>query len=439
IPATPTVQAWDPHSGERINILLLGVDKRPSEQGPPRTDTMIVVTIDPTTGHVGMLSIPRDLWVHIPVYDVFGKVNTAHVVGEKHKYPGGGPALAKRTISELIGYPIHYYVKVNFDGFRRIIDLIGGIDIYVPRDINDPTFPDDNFGYDPLFIPAGQHHMNGDLALKYARTRHVDDDYNRARRQQQVLLAIKERVMRTNMLPSLLIRLPRLVHAFAGSVETDIPLNRAIALASLAHHLDLDHVEQVVIDRRFGEERNDPQIGYVLIPDRDKLRPVMDELFGGLPPPSPTSTATPQPPTPTPTPTSAATPQPPTPAPTFTSAPPTSTPFASASANGYRGLAAEQARVAVLDGSNRLEVTASAAEWLRGYGLQIVRVGKAERPIYPHTIIRIFIRKPLTVAFLQDLLGNNVQIQDLSNAIATPPWDIEIVLGKDFMLPEQTP
>ncbi len=399
ISPTPSPATWDSRHGERVNILLLGVDQRPSEQGPTRTDTMIVLTLDPASGRVGMLSIPRDLWIRIPEYDFFAKINTAYLIGEKRGYPGGGPALVKRTVSELIGYPIHYYVKINFDGFRKIIDLIGGIDIYVPRDINDPTFPDDNFGYDPLFIPAGQHHMDGELALKYARTRHVDDDYNRARRQQQVLLAIKDRIMQTDMLPSLLMRLPQLTRTLAGSIETDIPLDKVVALANLARRLDLNNIQQVVIDRSLGEERNDPDIGYVLIPDRDAIRPLMDELFGDQPAPAAQSNT-------------------------------------EASASALVSLVddqllAERARIAVLDGANRIEVARQVAEWLRAQGFQVIEVGEAERSTYPRTVIRVFARKPYTLSLLKELLGP-ADIQDLSGTVAVAPRDIEIVLGENF-------
>lgn len=392
-------ETWDARGQGRVNILLLGVDQRPSETSPPRTDTMIVVTFDPQTGQAGMLSIPRDLWVRIPVYDVFAKINTAYTVGEKHGYPGGGPALAKRTVSDLVGYPIHYYVKVNFDGFRRFIDLIGGIDIYVEQDINDPLFPDDNYGYDPLFIPAGQHHMDGELALKYARTRHVDDDFQRARRQQQVLLAIKERILQANMIPTLIVRLPQLMRTFSGSVETDIPLDKAVAMANIVRQLDLEHVQQVVIDRSLGEERNDPTIGYVLIPNRDAIRPLMDQLFGGNPG----------------TPELASPPQAPTPA-------------------AANALAAENARVSVLDGVGDPALAQWTAEWLKAQGVQIIDVDTADRQDYQHTIIRIYRRKPETLQVIQQLI-RQAEIQDLSGAVASAPLDIEIVIGPDFSPP----
>ena len=428
--AVPTIPAWDPGRKERVNILLMGVDQRPSEKGATRTDTLIVLSIDPTSKQVSMLSIPRDLWVRIPGYDVFGKINTAYVVGEQRKYPGGGPALTKQTVSELIGYPIHYYVRGNFDGFRRFIDLIGGIDIYVPRDLSDPTYPDDNYGFDPLFIPAGQHHMDGELALKYARTRHVDDDFGRARRQQQVILAVKEQVTRADMVPSLVLRLPQLVQTFAGSVETDVPLTKIAALADLARQIEIGHIQQLVIDRELGEERNDPNIGYVLIPDREAIRPLMDRLFSNAPAVEPATSKTPA------TGVTIATTVPVTAllsnlTLSTATAPITSPATVTITVLADSQLRAEQARIAVLDGGGHPGVAPRVAEWLKGQGFNVVRAGIAPGTTFPHTALRVFASKSYTITRLQAIFDQPV-MQDLSNTVAVPTHDIEVVLGEDF-------
>jgi LCP family protein required for cell wall assembly len=131
---------------ERVNILLLGTDKRLAEQGPSRTDTMIVVTVDPENKTAGMLSIPRDLWVPIPGHSE-NRINVAHFLGERDNYPGGGPALAKKTVQYTLGIPIHYYIRVNFEGFEKLIDAIGGIVIDVKTPIHDEKYPDNNYGY----------------------------------------------------------------------------------------------------------------------------------------------------------------------------------------------------------------------------------------------------------------------------------------------------
>ena len=202
-------QAPAPALSDRVTVLMMGVDNRPG-QTVARTDTIMLLTVDPKTGSAGMLSFPRDMLVPVEALNDTVKINTIHVFGEVRNYPGGGPAMLKDTISELIGYPIDYYVRVNFDGFREIVDLIGGVDIQVARDIRDDKFPDENYGYDPLYIPAGLQHMDGALALKYARVRHIDTDYERARRQQQVIVAVKDKVTQPGQLAALLPRLPGL-------------------------------------------------------------------------------------------------------------------------------------------------------------------------------------------------------------------------------------
>ncbi len=146
------IPTWE--GKERVNILVMGIDARPGEEGPWRTDTMMVLTVDPLTLSAGMLSIPRDLWVPIPGYGE-GRINTANYLGDAYDYPGGGPALAARTVQYNLGVPIHHYVRVDFSAFVHLVDLIGGIDIYVPEEINDPWYPGPNYDYDPLVYPGG--------------------------------------------------------------------------------------------------------------------------------------------------------------------------------------------------------------------------------------------------------------------------------------------
>ena len=178
---------------ERVNILLLGIDQRDNkvDKGPWRTDTMILVSIDPATRSASMLSIPRDLWVTIPGYGE-NRINTAHATGDIRKYPGGGVALAKKTVWYTFGVPVHYYVRINFVGFEKMIDAIGGITIDVESAIHDDSYPDQNYGTMVVDIPAGVQHMDGKTALQYARVRHGRNDFDRMKRQQQVILAARD-------------------------------------------------------------------------------------------------------------------------------------------------------------------------------------------------------------------------------------------------------
>ncbi|MBI3978375.1 MAG: LCP family protein [Chloroflexi bacterium] len=223
---------------ERINILLLGVDQRPDETGQPtRTDTMLVITLDPANGSAGMLSIPRDLWVPIPLDDrrpIQDKITTAHFYGDFYQFPGGGPALAKKTVQYNLGVRIHYYARVDFPAFRRIVDTLGGIHVDVPVTLVDNEYPTDDYGFQRVYIPAGCQQLNGDLALKYARSRHMDSDFGRMKRQQAVLLAIRKRALRLDVIP----KVPQLALEFAGAIKTDIPLPEVVNLARIGKEID---------------------------------------------------------------------------------------------------------------------------------------------------------------------------------------------------------
>ncbi|HRX03350.1 MAG TPA: LCP family protein, partial [Anaerolineae bacterium] len=241
-----SVAPVDGKTPERITFLLLGVDQRPDDPSPPRTDNIIVLTVEPESGNVGMVSVPRDMFVSLPGFDYSGKINTAYPIGESSKYPGGGGALVKKTVSELIGYPIDYYVKVNFDGFVKIIDLIGGIDVVVPKTITDNEYPTIDYGVETFHIEAGPQHLDGETALKYARTRHADDDFQRAKRQQQVLLAVKDKLVENKLTTTL--HLLDLVRLLGDTVEHDIPPMELPGLVSLASKMQIGDINQLVLD-----------------------------------------------------------------------------------------------------------------------------------------------------------------------------------------------
>jgi len=236
------------------NILLLGTDERPDESGPSRTDTMILLSISPQEKTMGLLSLPRDLWVPIPGQNITTKINTAYGIGQAQGYEGGGAQLAKDTVSSLIGRPVDYYVRVNFDGFREIIDLIGGIDIVVASTIHDEEYPTADYGVETFHLNAGPQHLDGETALKYARTRHTDDDYNRARRQQEIIRAVADKVLSADMIPQLLPRVPQVLMTMQNSIETDIPIPVGLDLANLVSGSSLREVRQLVLDSQYGEE-----------------------------------------------------------------------------------------------------------------------------------------------------------------------------------------
>lgn len=265
---------------ERITVLLLGVDERSQwDELAWRTDTIMILTLDPVTLKAGVLSIPRDLWVEIPTFG-YNRINTAHYNGDIYDYPGGGPALATLTVERNLGIHIDYYVRINFEAFITFVDEIGGIDIEVPETIDDPEYPDNNYGYDPLYIEAGTHHFYGDMALKYARTRHVGNgDFDRARRQQQVIQAVLERVRRPEVLAQLITKAPELYQKIESSVATNFKFDQALALAGLAQDMDRENVRFAVIDESSTLFWETPQGWQVLVPVHDRIRERRDFIF----------------------------------------------------------------------------------------------------------------------------------------------------------------
>lgn len=270
------LQPWN--GNERFTVLMMGLDRRPGEEGLAyRTDTMILVSLDPTTNSIGLLSIPRDLYVEIPGYQQLQRANSAMVLGELSQ-PGNGPQLAMQTIQYNLGMRVHEYVAVDFSTFVTVVDLIGGVDIDVPYDISDPEYPDMFYGYDPLYINAGLQHMNGATALKYARTRHGDSDFQRAQRQQQVLYAIRDRVLELDMLPQLIIQAPGLWNELSRGISTRLSLDQIIQLSWYLK--DISDIHTGVIDERYTMGYMTEQGAAVLVPDRTQLGPLMVEVFG---------------------------------------------------------------------------------------------------------------------------------------------------------------
>lgn len=243
--ATATAEAIRLSRSE-LNILLLGTDARLEEAGPTRTDAIVVVHIARDTGQVSMLSIPRDLWVKYPTGGE-GRINAAYAIGENRFGPGGGAALAKSTVSKLLGIPIDYFVLINFEGFKKIIDLIGGIEVDVPHAIYDPAYPTDDYRTIEVSFAAGRQWMDSERALIYARTRHADSDFGRNQRQQQVLMAIFQRIRDRGLLQQLT-SLDDYTGALRGYVLTDINYRMMLELASFARTIDSEDILRYAID-----------------------------------------------------------------------------------------------------------------------------------------------------------------------------------------------
>jgi LCP family protein required for cell wall assembly len=220
---------------DTVNIVLMGSDTL-SDAKDWRTDLMIVVSVDPNMPSVSLLSIPRDLFVYVPGWKM-SRINTADSRGERVSYPGGGAGMIKATLEYNLGIRAHYFARIDFEGFVTVIDTLGGVDVVVDCELHD-TFPDPDTeaGQSDIDLAPGVHHLEGKLALWYARSRWKTSDYDRARRQQRVLRGLWTQIKRLGVLASL----PDLWGDLTQTVQTDLSLDNLLWLAAVAGRLDTD-------------------------------------------------------------------------------------------------------------------------------------------------------------------------------------------------------
>jgi LCP family protein required for cell wall assembly len=353
---------------------------------------MMVLTIDPVGMSAAVLSLPRDLWVNIPGFGV-DKINQANFLGEAYDYPGGGPALAVETVEATLGIKIDYYTTVNFDAFVELVDEIGGISITVPEEIEDDTYPDNCYGYDPFYIDAGQHQLDGATALKYARTRATfGGDVDRAARQQQVMLAVQDKVLSLNMAPQLLAKAPQLWQIFQDNVETNLSLNEAIQLALLAQDIPRDDIRTEVLNYEYVYNEVTPDGQAVLVPVRDKIRSLRDQVFA--PPAIPT--------------------------PEIEDLP--------------LLMDEEQARVALHNGTQVFGLAGATRDYLLANDVNVVEIGNADSSEYSSTQVIDYGAHPGTTRYLTQLMN----VPPLNISTASQPageYDVLVIIGADWQLP----
>jgi LCP family protein required for cell wall assembly len=245
-----------------INFLLLGTDLNlRRNDGIDRTDSIIVVSIDTEDNSVHLLHVPRDLWVYIPGHG-YNRVNTADLWGELAK-KGGGPDRVKQTIHHNLGIPVHYYVRIDFNGFMKIIDAVGGIDVDV-----DCPLPD-------IKLTAGMHHMTGQQALRYSRSRYSTNDFDRGRRQRKVLMALWDQSLTLDIIP----KLPQLWWAMSSSFQTDLTLAQVINLAYVGAQLAPQRILSRAIGPGHVQSWMTPQGASVLLPNNQKIRTMLEDYY----------------------------------------------------------------------------------------------------------------------------------------------------------------
>jgi LCP family protein required for cell wall assembly len=394
---TPTVaplqeapKAWD--GTDRITILIMGLDYRDwvADQGPPRTDSMMLVTIDPVTRTAGMLSIPRDLWVEIPGFE-HNRINTAYFLGETYKLPGGGPALAMKTVENFIGVPIQYYAVIDFHAFEQMIDEIGGVDVLVSEKIKISPI-----GQRSVWLFPKAYHLNGAKTLAYARVRKSEGgDFDRAQRQQQVALAIRDRVLGFNMIPTLVTKAPKLYQELASGIHTNLTFDQMLRLALLALDIPKDNIKTGIIGPPdMVQFETLPDGAQVLRPNPDQIRVLRDDIF--------TTTGAIGPSIPTDDPAAAA--------------------------------KVENAKVSVLNGAGVEGLAGLTADYLKAQGLNVTNVGNADRLDYAKSIIIDYTGKPYTAKYLMNLMGLS-ESQILSQSNPESDVDLAVILGADWQVP----
>ena len=246
--AAPSLVPWN---GGRLNVLLIGTDQRPTE-GTWNTDTLIVASIDPASRQVAMFSLPRDTvgvpLPPIPARSVFGatwgrKINLlfGQARARPDLFPGGGYEGLKDTLGYLYGIPINYFVEVDFSGFKTVVDALGGVTVNVQVPVVDNYYPGDD-GTLRVYIPTGVQHMSGSQALIYSRSRHGSNDFDRASRQQRVILSLRQQVDFTTLIQ----RLPDLVQSTSNAVKTDFPIAKLPQLIELASRIDIGNIRSFV-------------------------------------------------------------------------------------------------------------------------------------------------------------------------------------------------
>lgn len=381
-------QRWS--GTDRVTVLLLGIDRRAGETDRAyRTDSMMLVSVDPVAKSAVILSIPRDLWVEIPGY-ANDTINTANFTGDAYQYPGGGPALAVKTVEHNLGVTINYYVRLDFTAFEALVDAIGGIEVDNPADIADPWYPDGSYGYEPFYLPAGRQNLNGHDALRYARTRHESSDVERASRQRQVVMAVRDKVVDLKMLPELILKAPALYQTLNESIQTDLTLDQIVSLALLAPDIPRANVTQAGIDYQYVLDYTTPEGRQVLVPLRDKIRELRDQLF--------TSSA----------------------------------PFSPRGQDDPAQMQAEAAQVEVLNGAGVEGLARSTSEWLQSQGVAVARYDTADRSDYANSVIIDYTGNPATTRYLARVFNvTNV----VNGADPSSPVDVRVILGQDWQLP----
>lgn len=373
----------------RVNILVIGIGGA-GHPGGQLADTIMIVSVDPINNEVAMLSVPRDLYLRVPDYYSM-RINEIHSVGENNKdqrAKGGGPTLLAENLSRILGINVHYFVRVDFQGFIQAVDTVGGVDITVEKSVFDPfietRFGSGKYGFS---IKPGQYHMDGPTALQYGRSRKTSSDFARADRQQDVLVALKNKILSLSTLTNP-VKVSGLISAAGNHLRTDLSIEEIMKLIEIAKRINDSTITNFVLTNAGDNFLASRNIGgaAVMVPKAGLnnfsaiQRYVRSKLF----------------------------------------------------VDGF--IKHEQAQIVILNGTTRGGLGNKAADYLRSYGYNVVEVADAPQKGVATTGLydQSGGQKPFTLKLLEKRLGTTAQWP--VPAGITYSADIIIVLGSDFTI-----
>ncbi|GAB4522623.1 MAG: hypothetical protein OHK0046_35440 [Anaerolineae bacterium] len=385
----PVIEPWTDPS--RITILLMGIDQRTAvdDPGPFRTDTMILVQIDPIQERVGVLSIPRDLWVQIPGFQ-YGRITQANYLGDQEQLPEGGPGLAMETVYANIGVDVDYFVRINFEVFTTVVETLApnGVEVCPEEAILDEKYPDDGLGFIVVRFEPGCQRLDPVRLLQYARTRATQGgDFDRNRRQQEVLRGLQAEVLSAGGIVNFVTQIPQLYTDLAGSFVTNLDPDTIIRLAGLVGNISQEDVTFKAINNLHVTFATTETGDQILIPIQDEIRGVVREAFE---------------------------PQP------------------NLSIAELRDRAAqENASIVVYNATDTAGLASQTRDWLTSRGITVTAVGNIEPPTNPAEItIRDYTGAPWTARYLAAVMGLPASaVRNATDGLTSA--DVMIVVGTD--------
>jgi polyisoprenyl-teichoic acid--peptidoglycan teichoic acid transferase len=324
--------------------------------------------------------------VNIPGFN-YAKINTAYFLGAGAKMPGGGPGLAMETVQDFIGVPINYYAQIDFYAFEQFIDSMGGLDMH----IRTPITVDPLGAGNTVTLQPGVQTLTGAVALAYARQRYTEGgDFDRAKRQQEVIMAIRDQVMNFNMLPTLVGNAPKLYQDLSAGIHTNLTLQQVIQLAYLAQQINPKDIKRGVIDPSMVNFGKSPDGLDIEKPIADKIRILRDQIFTTGGPLSPAAVA--------------------------------SDPAELAKKEG--------ARIKLLNGTQTAGLEERTSEYLKSLGLNVTETGTADR-IYSQTTLTDYSGRPYSMSYLAAMMKVGTPNIDTPFDPAAPV-DVVVILGTDW-------